>query len=433
MMGDISAHTDVILERLSGLHPKLIDLSLVRVERLLKVLGDPQDCLAPTVHIAGTNGKGSTVAFLRAILEAADQRVHVYTSPHLVRFNERIRLAGELITEDALSELLEAIEQANAGENITFFEITTAAAFVAFASVPADIVLLETGLGGRLDTTNVIKAPAVTVLTPISHDHHQFLGTTLSSIAREKAGILKPGYPCVVARQPIEAMETIQARAIELGCALYVQDEDWSVRAEGEQLIYEGPRGVRALPKPALPGAHQVNNAGLALAALDRLPRFPVNDDTAAKGLQNASWPGRLHHLTTGPLVDLMPDGSELWLDGGHNASAGEAIATFAKTNWTDKPLYLIGGMLNSKNCDDFLRPLVAVGDTLSAVAIPFEENTVSAPDLADIARSVGLVANNQTSVVEALKTLPLYPNKPARVLICGSLYLAGTVLAENT
>ena len=431
-MGDGPATTDVILERLSGLHPKLIDLSLTRVERLLKILGDPQDCLPPTLHIAGTNGKGSTLAYLRAMLEAAGYAAHVYTSPHLVRFNERIRLAGELISEDALAELLEACEQANAGEPITFFEITTAAAFVAFASTPADIVLLETGLGGRLDTTNVIKTPALTVITPISHDHHQFLGTTLAEIAREKAGILKPGYPCVVARQHPEAMESIVARADDLGVALFVEDEDWSVRQEENGLIYEGPKEKRRMPLPNLPGRHQLENAGLAIAALDRLPRFPVSDGDMGVGITHAQWPGRLQRLTTGPLVDVMPTGWELWLDGGHNASAGETLAAHAKENWANGPLYLISGMLNSKSCDDFLRPLAEISTQLSAVAIPGEENTISANDLADIARAVGMEALPQPSVRDALSSLPLDPKTPGRVLICGSLYLAGTILAEN-
>jgi len=432
-MGDDTATTDVILERLSGLHPKLIDLSLTRVERLLKVLGGPQDCLAPTIHIAGTNGKGSTLAYLRAMLEAAGYAAHVYTSPHLVRFNERIRLAGELISEDTLAELLVACEQANAGEPITFFEITTAAAFVAFASTPADIVLLETGLGGRLDTTNVIKTPALTVITPISHDHHQFLGTTLAEIAREKAGILKPGYPCVVARQHPEAMESIVARADDLGVALFVQDEDWSVRQEQNELIYEGPKGIRKLPLPSLAGRHQLGNAGLAIAAIDRLPRFAVSDDNLRAGISHAQWPGRLHHLTKGPLVDMLPVGWELWLDGGHNASAGDTLAAHAKETWADRPLYLISGMLNSKNCDDFLRPLAEPSVQLSSVAIPGEENTVSADDLADIARAVGMDATPRPSVRDALSSLSLDPKTPGRVLICGSLYLAGTVLAENS
>jgi dihydrofolate synthase / folylpolyglutamate synthase len=428
-----AVRTDVILERLSGLHPKLIDLSLVRVERLLKILGDPQDCLAPTVHIAGTNGKGSTLAYLRAMLEASGYAAHVYTSPHLVQFNERIRLAGELITEDALSELLEAVEEANGGEPITFFEITTAAAFVAFASIPADIVLLETGLGGRLDTTNVIKTPALTVITPISHDHHQFLGTTLAEIAREKAGILKPGYPCVVARQSAEAMQSIVARADDLGCALFVEEEDWSVHEDGGELIYQGPRGTRRLPLPNLPGAHQIGNAGLALAALDRLPRFTVTQEKMAEGLSNTHWPGRLQRLTKGPLVDLMPAGWELWLDGGHNASAGEAIAQYADVNWVDQPLYLISGMLNSKSCDDFLRPLAGIASHLSTVAIPGEENTVSAEDLSAIAASVGMKATPMPAVTDALSAVPMSPGSPGRVLICGSLYLAGTVLSENS
>jgi len=431
-MGDRPVRTDVILERLSGLHPKLIDLSLDRIERLLEILGNPQDCLPPTVHVAGTNGKGSTLAYLRAILESAGYSAHVYTSPHLVSFNERIRLAGTLIREEALSELLEAVERANAGAPITFFEITSAAAFVAFASVPADIVLLETGLGGRLDTTNVIRSPVVTIVTPISHDHHQFLGNSLSEIAREKAGILKPGYPCVVARQPAEAMQSIIARAEDIGAPLFVQDEDWSIRREADRLIYEGPRGARTLALPNLPGRHQIGNAGLAIAALDRMPRFPVSDADLDRGLTHAEWPGRLQHLHRGPLTELLPEHHELWLDGGHNASAGEAVADHIRANWTDRPLYVISGMLNTKSCVDFLRPLAEHCQLFSAVAIPGEENTVSADDLAAIAGSVGMDAHARPSVEQALKMLPLDSRLPGRVLICGSLYLAGRILADN-
>jgi len=427
------SHTDEILQRLTGLHPKLIDLSLVRVTRLLEVLGNPQDCLAPIIHVAGTNGKGSTIAYMRAILEAAGFDAHVYTSPHLVRFNERIRLAGKLIGEDALSELLEAIEEANAGEPITFFEITTAAAFVAFASTPADIVLLETGLGGRLDTSNVITSPALTVITPISHDHHQFLGTTLAEIAREKAGILKPGYPCVVARQPAEAMESIIARAEDIGVPLFVQDEDWSVGGVDDELVYEGPRGTYKLPLPNLPGRHQIDNAGLAIAALERLPRYSVSPKNMESGITNTEWRGRLQRLNTGPLIDILLEGWELWLDGGHNASAGEVIATHAATMWRDQPLYLIGGMLNTKSCADFLRPLTEQCQQFFAIAIPGEENTVSAEGLSQIARNVGMEAVAQPSVMAALKSLMVKSETPGRVLICGSLYLAGTVLAENT
>jgi len=425
--------TDVILERLSGLHPKLIDLSLTRVERMLKVLGNPEECLPPVIHVAGTNGKGSTIAYLRAILEAAGFRVHAYTSPHLVKFNERIRLNGELITEDALSELLEACEDANAGEPITFFEITTAAAFVAFASIPSDIVLLETGLGGRLDTTNVIKAPALTVLTPISHDHHQFLGTTLAEIAREKAGILKPGHPCVVARQPEEAMESIVARADDIGVALFVQDEDWSVREEGGRLVYEGPRTKRVSPLPNLPGVHQIENAGLALAALDRLPKFPVSEDNLKTGISNTCWPGRLQQLQQGPLVESLPDGWELWLDGGHNPSAGEAIATYAKANWAGQSLHLVCGMLNSKSCAEYLRPLAGICTSFSGVSIPGEENTVSAEEISETASGVGMNAKPGPSVKAAISAAVKGQSQPGRILICGSLYLAGTILAENS
>jgi dihydrofolate synthase/folylpolyglutamate synthase len=271
------------------------------------------------------------------------------------------------------------------------------------------------------------------VITPISHDHHQFLGTTLSAIAREKAGILKPGYPCVVARQPNAAMDVIRARAEETGSALFVQDEDWSVSEDAGLLVYEGPMGRLEAPRPVLPGHHQLQNAGLALATLDRLPRFPAAPAEIARGLSDADWPARLQHLRKGPLVEILPVDWELWLDGGHNAAAGEAIADHARSNWSDRPLFLIGGMLNSKNCADFLRPLAPVCETFSAIAIPGEENTVSASDLAAIARSVGMMASDNRAITDALKGLPLKRHRSARVLICGSLYLAGSVLGENT
>jgi dihydrofolate synthase/folylpolyglutamate synthase len=278
-------HSDVILQRLMALHPKLIDLSLGRVIALLEKLGDPQNHLPPVVHVAGTNAKGSVIAYMRAALEAGGYIVHVHISPHLVRFNERIRLSGSLITETALSELLEGCEKINADNPITFFEITTCAALVAFASEPADVVLLETGLGGRLDATNVIRQPAVTVLTPISFDHQQYLGNTLSQIGREKAGILKQGTPCVVATQPDGAMQSIIAKAQDLGVALYRQEEDWSVHQDGDQLVYENPRGRTILPLPNLVGRHQLNNAGIALAALDRLAACKSSEEARRFGL----------------------------------------------------------------------------------------------------------------------------------------------------
>lgn len=418
-----------------GLHPKIIDLSLGRVEALLEKLGDPQNYLPPVVHVAGTNAKGSVIAYMRAILEAEGYGVHVHISPHLVRFAERIRLSGQLISEPDLSELLEGCEKINGDEPITFFEITTCAALVAFASDPADVVLLETGLGGRLDATNVIKQPAVSVITPISLDHQQFLGDSLSAIAREKAGILKRGMPAVIANQPPEAMEAIVAVAEDLGIALYRQGEDWSVHQDGDQLIYENPRGSRSLPLPNLVGPHQVGNAGIALAALDRLLACPTSESAQKAGLTNTEWPGRMQRLKSGPLVEMLPTGYELWLDGGHNEAAAKAISAQAKVWQQDvdpKPLCAVFGMLNSKGPQAFLRPLIDDIAEIKAVVIPGEENALAADDLAFAAKEVGLQASASPSVSAALAQLLESTNKPSRILICGSLYLAGTVLSEN-
>src|SRR5947208_1337665 len=312
--------TDELLAELKALHPRRMDLSLGRIERLLAALGNPQDRLPPVIHIAGTNGKGSTVATLRACLEAAVYRVHVYTSPHLVRFHERIRLAGQLIKEDSLLALLEECERANAGAPITFFEITTAAAFLAFARVPADIVLLETGLGGRLDTTNVVRHPAVAAITPVSLDHQAFLGDTVAAIAGEKAGILKPGVPAVIGPQPDDAAGVIEARAAAIGAPLYRWQKEWRCDPQPPPaaggMRYEGGRWRLDLPLPALAGLHQTANAGTAIACLEQLSGFSLPASAISDGLRHIDWPARLQRLTRGPLVAMLPAGSELWLDG---------------------------------------------------------------------------------------------------------------------
>ena len=417
------------------LHPKIIDLSLGRVMELLEKLGNPQNHLPPVVHVAGTNAKGSVIAYMRAALEAGGYGVHVHISPHLVRFNERIRLSGNLITEIALSELLEGCERINADKPITFFEITTCAAFVAFASEPADVVLLETGLGGRLDATNVIRQPAVTVLTPISLDHQQYLGDTLSQIGREKAGILKPGTPCVVASQPNEAMQSIIATAQDLGVALYRQEEDWSVHQDGDQLVYDNPRGRTALPLPNLIGPHQLNNAGIALAALDRLAACKTSQAARRSGLLGAEWPGRMQRLVKGPLLNQLPSGWEIWVDGGHNEAAAEAIVgqiqVWQKEN-TSMPLYAIFGMLNSKNPEIFLRPLKTHVESIRCLAIPGEENAIKPNDLLLVAQNIGISAIKSDTVEKATVDLVACSQRPARILICGSLYLVGTVLANH-
>ena len=433
MVAGTEAATDRVLTRLMQLHPKKIDLSLGRIEHLLAALGNPHENLPPAIHLAGTNGKGSTVATLCACLEAAGYRVHVYTSPHLVRFHERIRLAGQLIGEDALLALLEECERANEGLPITFFEITTAAAFLAFARVPADIVLLETGLGGRLDATNLLRRPAVTAITPISLDHQAFLGDTVAAIAGEKAGILKPGVPAVIGPQPDDAAAIIEARAAAISAPLYRWGQEWRCDPNDKGapgMRYEGRRWTLDLPLPSLAGAHQIANAGTAIACLEELSGFALPASAIAEGLRHIDWPARLQRLTRGPLVDMLPAGSELWLDGGHNPAAGEVLGEIASF-WRDRPLYLIVGMLNTKDAGGFLAPLARHVRSLDAVTIPGEENPHPAAQIAVAARGVGIAAREAVSVEAALRDI-IGRAEPGRVLICGSLHLAGTVLAEN-
>ncbi|WP_170444573.1 bifunctional folylpolyglutamate synthase/dihydrofolate synthase [Ruegeria arenilitoris] len=418
--------SDVILDRMMALHPKIIDLTLDRVWRLLEALGNPQDKLPPVIHIAGTNGKGSTQAMIRAGLEGAGLTAHAYTSPHLARFHERIRLAGKLISEPKLTAVLDECYTANGGENITYFEITTCAALLAFSRVPADYTLLEVGLGGRLDATNVIAKPAVTVITPISIDHEQFLGNTLAKIAAEKAGIIKRGVPCIVGPQPDEAMEVIEATAARLGAPLLAHGQHWHVHEEHGSLIYQDENGLRDLPLPNLLGAHQVQNAGAALAVLRHLD---LGDEAYEAAITRAEWPARMQRLKTGPLVEQAPQ-AELWLDGGHNAAAGVALAdVLAKL--PPRPTHLICGMLNTKDVTGYLSPLAQEAASLTAVSIPGETNTLSAEETAAAAKSVNLPATTASSVSQALETI-IKADPQARVLICGSLYLAGNILREN-
>jgi dihydrofolate synthase / folylpolyglutamate synthase len=375
-----------IVERLNALHPRVIDLSLGRIEQLLAKLGNPERKLPPVVHVAGTNGKGSTIAFMRAIAEAAGQRVHVYTSPHLVRFNERIRVAGRLIDDAALLQLIDRCEAANAGDPITFFEMTTAVAFLAFAETPADLTLLETGLGGRLDATNVLAKPAVCSITPISIDHVGFLGDTLAKIAAEKAGILKPGVPCVVAAQPNEALAAIERRAAEVGAPLLLKRRDWSVAAINHGIRIDTSRRTIDLPPPNLAGVHQRTNAAQAIATLDAMDSPPFAPDALARGITSAEWPARMQKLSKGPLVDALPPGWELWVDGGHNPGAGIVVGHQAQA-WKDKPLDLVFGILNSKDPDGFLAPIAPHVRRLAALTIPDEENSISGAEAAEVAR----------------------------------------------
>ncbi|MGA0776629.1 MAG: bifunctional folylpolyglutamate synthase/dihydrofolate synthase [Gemmobacter sp.] len=418
--------SDVILARMMSLHPKIIDLTLDRVWRLLAALGHPERALPPVIHVAGTNGKGSTQAMMRAGLEAAGRRVHAYTSPHLVRFHERIRLAGQLIDEAALAALLDEAEAANGPDPITYFEITTCAALLGFARTPADALLLEVGLGGRLDATNVIDRPALCVITPVSMDHEAYLGPTLGAIAGEKAGILKPAVRAVIGPQSPAAMAVIEARAEAVGAPLFVANRDWQARRERDRLIYEDDRGLLDLPLPALPGVHQIDNAGAAIAGLRLLGLDAAACEAA---VSRPEWPARMQRLTRGPLAEAAP-GIELWLDGGHNPGAGEALAA-TLAGMARRPTHAICGMLNTKDVGGYMRPLAPHLAGLRAVSIPGEKNTLSAAETAAAATAAGIRAETAGTVAEALAAIATEAPR-ARVLICGSLYLAGSVLREN-
>ncbi len=426
---------DSIVARLAALHPKRIDLSLGRVERLLAALGHPERQGPPVIHVAGTNGKGSTIAFMRAILEAAGLRVHAYTSPHLVRFNERFRLAGELVSDDELSQTLAECERANAGASITVFEITTAVGFLLFARHPADVLLLEVGLGGRLDATNVIDRPLASVITRISVDHTDFLGDTIEKIAAEKAGIVKRGVPAIVASQPRDALAAIERQAARLAAPLKIAGEDFTATEERGRLVYQDEAGLLDLPAPRLYGRHQFENAGLAIAALRAQTAFKLPAPAFEAGMVKADWPARLHRLAQGALAELAPAGSELWLDGGHNPDGGRAIAAALADleERVSRPLVLIVGMLSSKDCEGFLRNFTGLARRIVAVPVPGADKPLSADAVADAARAVGLSAasrDNLAEALEAVRKLDLDP--PPRILITGSLYLAGEVLREN-
>lgn len=418
--------SDAVLARMMALHPKIIDLTLDRVWRLLDALGNPQNDLPPVIHIAGTNGKGSTQAMIRAGLEAAGKTVHAYTSPHLARFHERILLAGTLITEEALTEILDECYVANNGENITYFEITTCAALLAFARTPADFTLLEVGLGGRLDATNVIAKPELTVITPVSIDHEQFLGNTLAKIAGEKAGIIKRGVACVVSPQHEDALEVIENVATRNGASLLASGQQWHAAPEGDGMVFQDENGLLDLLVPNLLGAHQIQNAGAAVMVLRHLGF----DAQACEGaVTQAQWPARMQRLRSGPLVE-QAGSADLWLDGGHNPAAGDALAAVL-AGLPQRPTHLICGMLNTKDVTGYLKPLAAHVDSLTAVSIPGEAATLSAQETAQAAKDSGMKAQTAPDVSAAVDQI-LTQTRNARILICGSLYLAGAVLREN-
>ena len=438
----MSAYEPVIT-RLLALHPKRIDLSLDRIRRLLDRLGNPERRLPPVIHVAGTNGKGSTVAFMRAMLEASGRSVHVYTSPHLVRFNERFRLGapdgGRLVSDEALAGVLEECERANGDEPITVFEIETAAAFLLFSRHPADVVLLEVALGGRLDATNVVERPLACAITPVSMDHVDFLGDTIEKIAAEKAGILKRGVPAVIAPQTEAALAVIEREARRVRAPLHVAGEHWSVHAESGRLVYQDEGGLLDLPLPKLGGRHQLDNAGTALATLRAAgavrPDLAMPIAAFEAGIGKAEWPARMQRLSQGRLRALAPEGSELWLDGGHNADGGRAIAAALGEleERVPRPLVLIVGMLSTKDNSGFLRNFAGLARRIICIPIPDQEKSLPAPALEELARGIGIPAESRADLETALQAVRDLELEPApRILITGSLYLAGTVLAKD-
>ena len=426
--------TEEITQRLLALHPKKLDLSLDRLRRLLAIMGNPEQKLPPVIHVAGTNGKGSTIAFMRSILEAAGKKVHVYTSPHLCRFHERFRLAGKLVSSERLNASMERIEKINAGETITFFEITTAVAFDLFSQVDADYVLLETGLGGRLDSTNVVPNPLGCVITPISIDHVQFLGDTVDKIAFEKAGILKPGTKAVFARQPSDALAVLEEQAAKHGIVPFVGGQDFDGYPERDRFVYQDTNGLEDLPQPRLKGHHQFENATTAIAALKHIGA-DISSEDIANGIQNAAWPARMQPLP-GLLEDKLVEGSELWLDGGHNVAGAQVLAQ-GLGDLNDKksrPLTLILGILANKDVKGYLQSFKGLARSIITIPVPEDDlttNAGSAPsDVAEIAAREGFAATAAQNLEAALDMVPR--DEPQRVVICGSLYLAGDVLMQN-
>ncbi len=432
-----------LLARLRELHPSLIDLSLGRTQRALAALGRPQDRLPPVIHIAGTNGKGSTLAFLNALIAAADKTAHSFISPHLVSFHERIRLADKAgrspnISEERLVDVLTRAETANNGEPITFFEITMVAAFLAFSEHPADYLILETGLGGRMDATNVVDRPAMTIITPVSMDHMDFLGSSLAEIAFEKAGIMKRGVPCISGEQPGEVIDVLKKRALELDVPLSIAGEDFRAYEQLGRLIYEDEVRLLALPLPNLMGSHQIGNAGVALAAALHLPGFDPDQEQMERAMREVQWPARLQLLESERLereIDINPE-SEIWLDGGHNRAAAEVLAASMADleEQMPRPLHLVIGMMKRKNAEDFLQVFEGLCEMVFTVPVPSSENGWEPEELAAIARKLGLRAKACNSVHEALdasaERAADLGDEPVRILICGSLYLAGHVLA---
>jgi len=433
------ASLDEVIARLSALHPNRIDLSLDRMHRLLEQLDHPERKVPPVIHVAGTNGKGSTVAYLRAMLEAAGLRVHAYTSPYLVRINESFRLGrpggGVLVNDDELLAAFDDCERINAGAPLTFFEAKTAVAFGLFARHPADVLLLEVGLGGRLDSTNVIEAPLASVITSISMDHTEFLGDSLQAIAGEKAAIIKRGVPVISADQPREVMAVIEQQAGRMRAPLFAAGESWHVSVECGRLVYQDDRGLMDLAAPKLFGRHQFDNAGLAIATLRAIASLKIRSAAFEAGIVSAEWLARMQRIPSGQLIGLGPPGCEIWLDGGHNAEGGRVVAAALGDleERVSRPLVVIAGMMANKDAGAFLANFAGLTRHIMAVAIPDQPNAMPPERLADAARALGMRVEISVGVEAALRTLAgLAYEIPPRILITGSLYLAGHVLALN-
>lgn len=437
----VTLTTDQLIERLLTLHPKGFDLSLERITRLLARLGDPHMRLPPVIHVAGTNGKGSSAAFARALLEAAGRSVHVHTSPHLVHWHERYRIGGSeggrLVEDAVLAEAISRVAEANGGETITLFEILTAVTFILFSEHPADAAIIEVGLGGRFDATNVIERPAVSLITSVSLDHEAFLGDRVELIAAEKAGIIKPGCPVVIGQQEHDAArEVLLDTAERLGCPVLVYGQDFLAYEENGRMVYQDADGLMDLTLPRLKGRHQLANAAAAIAAV-KAAGFDASMAFCDAAMERAEWPGRLQRLTDGELKDCAPDGAELWIDGGHNPSAGAAITeALAEMEERDpKPLYVIAGMIATKDQAGYFRNFAGMARRVFTVPVEQSEAGVPNDELAARAMEAGVEAEPISSVRNALLLLkegsdPTEP--PPRILICGSLYLVGAVLAEN-
>ena len=424
------------IKRIELLHPKVIDLSLERLETLLEKLDNPEKKLPPVIHVAGTNGKGSTISILRSIQSAAGRSSHVYTSPHLVDLTERFLIADKEVKATTLVKLLKQCEEANAGSAITFFEIITAAGFLAFSTFKADLLLLEVGLGGRFDATNVINNPILSIITPISLDHQHYLGNTLPKIAFEKAGILKENKPAVIGKQYPEALEVIKLKAAETDSELFIFDRDWSISETKDSIKFEADGDTRYFEKPSLRGTHQVHNSGIAIAAAHYMSKlFPIQNSAIDKGLKTVKWSARLQKIKKGPLAEILPNQVELWLDGGHNHDASLAISETIY-NWKRQDpsltFHLIFGSLNNREIESLLVPFVGIIDLIQTVAIPKHESTACPENAANLALSLGFDAAPSNSLLSAIEAIISKSNGKRIILVYGSLYLAGSILEKN-